>query len=509
MKISSRRIFDGQKMTGSGTIHIQNSIIKELDNGLFHSGAELVMPGFIDSHVHLLNVGLSLQALRLNDCSSKQDFVRALSEYARSYPGPWITGRGWDQNKLGFDPDRFFLDSVCPDRPVVLSRTCGHVVVANSRALELARINRTTPDVPGGVIKRDLSGYPTGILEEKAASLIYGGIPDPEPALLYGALEQAIKYAHSWGITGVQTDDRGLVGDYHRLWELYSRVTETHPIRAQLHYSINSPDTLQDFIRAKSELQDTKFIYTGAAKLFLDGSLGARTAALLEDYSDDPGNKGVLVYPDSVVREIMKIAEENGIQLGLHIIGDAAMEQALTVLSGVRGGYVKGAIPHRLIHCQVLNLSQLKRMAALGLVAEIQPVFLQTDMHWAGSRLGRERLQTSYCWRTMDRAGLFLTGGSDSPVEDINPWPGVSAAVTRTDKAGNYAGEWEQDEALDLDRALEIYSSAGAKLARWNTLGRIQAGMTADIAVYQRFDPNLAENKPDQVLIEGTIVYQR
>jgi len=205
----------------------------------------------------------------------------------------------------------------------------------------------------------------------------------------------------------------------------------------------------------------------------------------------------------------MSVAEENGLQLGLHIIGDAAMEQALRVLAEIRGGYVKSMVTHRLIHCQVTKESQIEKMAALGLAAEIQPVFLQTDMHWAVNRLGRKRLQTSYCWRTMDQAGLFMTGGSDSPVEDINPWPGIFTAVTRRDSQGNFAADWNGDESLSLEKALAIYTSAGARLAQWNRLGEIAPGMTADLAVYNTFRDNLADNKPDQVLIEGTTVYQR
>lgn len=509
MNITAREIFDGVKFSGGGTLHLEGAGISKVERSEIQAGPQLVMPGFIDSHVHLLGVGVSLQALRLNNCQSREDFAQALKNYADSYPGQWILGRGWDQNKLGFTPDRHFLDQVCPHRPVILNRTCGHVVVANSLALAEAGIDCNQADVPGGVIKRDLTGEPTGILEEKALSLVYQGVPAAEPAILYSALEEAIKYAYSWGITGVQTDDRGAVGEYGDLWELYAKVTEFHPIRAQLHYNISSVDALQDFIRIKSELRDTKFIYSGAAKLFLDGSLGARTAALLEDYSDDPGNRGVLVYPDSVVKEIISVAEANGIQMAMHAIGDAAMEQAIRVLAEVRGGYTQGQLMHRVIHAQVTNKSQLERMVALGMMAEIQPVFLQTDMHWAASRLGKARLQSSYCWRTMAEAGLFLTGGSDSPVEDINPWPGVYAAVTRRDGNGNYAAQWAEDESLALEKALAIYTSAGAALAGWNALGQLKSGMWADLAVYNSLDENYAANKPDQVIIDGNIVFQR
>lgn len=508
MLITAGKLFDGKEFSDGGSIHIQDGRIKIVEPGK-QQGAVLVAPGFIDSHLHLLNLGIALQGLKLNNCSCRQEFIQALADYTRVFPGQWITGRGWDQNKLGFTPDRWLLDAICPHRPIVLTRTCGHVVAASSKALELAGITASS-EIAGGVIKRDLTGRPTGILEENAVGLVLSVIPSPEPAILYGALVTAIKYAHSCGITGVHTDDRGQVEDYLGLWELYDRVTQSHPLRVQLHYSISSPEELRDYIRLAEELNDTAFVYKGAAKLFLDGSLGAGTAALLEDYSDNPGNRGVLVYGDDAVREIVSIAEEQGIQLAVHAIGDGAAEQFLRVLAQVRGGWKPGPVLHRIVHFQVTNISQIQRAKALGLAIEIQPVFLQTDMHWAESRLGKERLQTSYCWQTMDRAGLYLSGGSDSPVEEINPWLGVATAVTRRDRAGNYAAAWRQDESLGLARALCLFTAAAAGVAGWKDLGRIVPGNKADLAVYSQFDAeNLSAARPDQVLVQGNIVYQR
>lgn len=469
----------------------------------------MIAPGFIDSHLHLLNLGIALQGLKFNNCCSRQEFIQALADYAQACPGQWITGRGWDHNKLGFTPDRWLLDEICPHRPVVLTRTCGHVVAVSSKALELAGITDSA-EIAGGVIRRDAAGRPTGILEENAVGLVLPAIPPPEPAILYGALVAAIKYAYSCGITGVHTDDRGQVKDYLKLWELYDRVTQSHPLRVQLHYGIASPEDLRDYHCLAAELKDTPFIYKGAAKLFLDGSLGAGTAALLADYSDNPGNRGVLVYEDDLVREIVTIAEEHGIQLAVHAIGDRAAEQFLRVLAQVRGGCKPGPVRHRIVHFQVTNINQIQRAKALALAIEIQPAFLQTDMHWAESRLGKERLQTSYCWRTMERAGLFLSGGSDSPVEDINPWLGVAASVTRRDQAGTYAAAWQGDESLKLERALSLFTAAPAELAGWKDLGSIAPGRFADLAVYSQFElENLRINRPDQVIVQGDIVYER
>lgn len=505
MFVAGDRIFDG-KIIRRGTLEIQAGHIKAFRPA--RKGIALITPGLIDSHLHLLNLGLDLQGLQLRDCLNQGEFVQAFREYSQIGLKGWITGRGWDQNKLGFTPTCQLLDSLCPHRPVVLTRTCGHVVVVNSKALEMAGIANST-EIAGGVLQRDSSGELTGILEEKAVNLVTDVIPEPDSATLYSALVTAIKYAHSYGVTGAHTDDRGQVKDYSSLWGLYNRVTQSYPLRVQLHYTVTCPEDLRDYIVLRAELQDTAFVYKGAAKIFLDGSLGAGTAALEEDYSDNPGSRGVLVYDDSTLREIITIAEKYGIQLAVHAIGDRAAEQFLRVLEEVRG-LKPGPIRHRIVHFQVTNISQIQRAKALDLAIEIQPVFLQTDMHWAESRLGYKRLQTSYCWQTMDNAGLYLSGGSDSPVEEINPWLGVAAAVTRQDGKGNFAAAWQKDESLGLERALSLFTSSAAGLAGWLQLGSIGPGKIADLAMYSQFDPeNLWGTRPNQVLVQGNIVYQR
>ena len=508
MKVTANRLFDGQRFTGSNTVHIQNGLIQSLEPGGIGQAA-LVTPGFIDSHLHLIYLGLDLQGLRLYDCCSRHDFTKALTDFARDNPEGWLVGRGWHQDKLGFTPHRQLLDELFPQRPVVLSRVCGHVVAANSKAMELAGITDSTR-VPGGAIRRDSSGRSLGILEEKAGTLITSAIPPPDMGTIYTALIAAIKYVHSCGITGGHTDDLRKVNDYYALWDLYTRVTESHPLRVQLHHSISSPEELREYVRLAGEIQDTDFVRKGAAKLMLDGSLGGGTAALMEEYSDHPSNKGVLICEDETVREIMTIAEAHSIPLAAHSIGDRSTEQFLRVLTQVRGGLVPGPVRHRLIHVQVTNPSQLQRAKCLNLALEIQPVFLQTDMHWVESRIGPERLQNSYCWQTMDKMGLFLSGGSDCPVEDANPWLGVDAAVTRRDRAGRFASGWHKDEALSLERALSLFTSSPAELADWQDLGKITPGSRADLAIYRQFsEAELASNRPDQVLIQGEIVYKR
>lgn len=505
MNVIGQELFDGTKFIGKGTLRLKAGKIEAVAPG-GTGGAALVAPGFVDSHLHLIGLGIDRQGLRLYNCRGLEQFTQSLRDYAKNGEG-WLIGRGWNQGVLGFTPDRRLLDSLCPHRPVMLSRACCHVVAVNSKALELAGITDSTA-VDGGVIERDNSGQPTGILEENAIALVKGIIPRPDLSTLYTALVDAIKYVHSLGITGAHSDDRGAVGDYSKLWELYQRVVGSYPLRTQLHYSTSSHEDLREYIRLAKEIRDTEFLTKGAAKIFLDGSLGARTATLLEDYSDSPGRRGVYIYSDEYLEQLMAIAEANGTQLAAHVIGDGASEQFLRVLAKVRGGYKPGPVSHRLVHFQITNNSQIQRAKSLGLVIEIQPVFLPTDSQFALERVGRHRLQTSYCWRTLDGAGLFLTGGSDAPVEDPNPWPGVAAATAP--RGPEQYSDWEQDESLGLERALSLFTSASAELAGWRDSGTLRPGSRADLAIYPQFDrENVAVTKPDRVLIQGTTVYQR
>ncbi len=507
MKLTAAQIFDGTQFTGPATVEFDAGLLSRLVDG---GSGGVLMPGVTDSHVHLLGEGLNRLSLDLSVCDSRESFRTALSTFASTKQGQWVTGRGWDQNRLGFTPDRHFLDSIVPNQPVVLKRVCGHVVAANSVALQIAGLSEHVPPVPGGVIHKDEQG-PTGILEEHATDLVLRHVPAPDSSLMYDALASAIEYAYSCGITAVHTDDLNDVGSYHELWRIYDRVTSSHPLRVQLHYHIKNAADLAEYVAIKKELDRHPLLSPGAAKMFLDGSLGARTAALQQDYTDEKGNKGVLILSRQELAEIAMLAEQEGIQLALHAIGDAAVEQALDVLGSVgrQDDNTPRRLPHRLIHCQVMAPGQVERMAEQGLVGEFQPVFLQTDKDWVASRLGHERLQFSYCWRDMWNQGVVLTGGSDAPVEDMNPWWGIHTAVTRCDNENNPAVGWDRDQSLMLEQALQAFTANSARLTGWNT-GQVRQGFRADLAYYESFSrTQLWENSPSALYIDGDLVWKK
>jgi predicted amidohydrolase YtcJ len=505
MKFTATQIFDGSKFLKNQAVQVTDRQITKVSTSAFPAKG-LLLPGIIDSHIHLLGMGLALQAPDLVGVTSPQDFRGRIKAYADAHPQGWIVGRGWDQNKLGFIPEREFLDEICPQRPLVLYRICGHVLSANSQVLDLAGIGPNSPDIPGGTIRREQTGRPTGVLDEAAMLLLDPIIPLPDRSILYSALEKAFKYAWSCGVTGIQTDDLEQVGDYEKLYQLYHSITQGMPLRVQLHHRVKKVSQIQDFARLRKEIAITpgSLVTLGAAKLFLDGSLGARTAALQEPYSDAPSERGVLVWRDEEFFPLVSTAVALDVPLAIHVIGDAAIEQALNALENAKAGP-----GHRLIHCQVTTKAQMRRMADLGVVAEIQPGFLNTDMHWIEDRLGPLRLQTSYSWLSLWEAGTTLAGGSDAPVEDMNPWLGINAAVTRSDPEGCTAQGWQKDERLSLTQALQIYTKNNAPLAGWNA-GELVPGCAADLAWYPDFDyDNLAGNKPQWTIINGERVFAR
>lgn len=505
MIFTATQMFDGSKFLENQAVQVTGSEITKVTTSAFPIKG-LLLPGLIDSHIHLLGMGLALQAPDLAGVTTRQEFRGRIKSYADAHPQGWIVGRGWDQNKLGFIPEREFLDEICPQRPLVLYRICGHVLSANSKVLELAGIGSSSPDVPGGTIRRDWSGRPTGVLDEAAMLLLDPIIPLPDWSMLYSALEKAFKYAWSCGVTGIQTDDLEQVGDFQKLYQLYQSITQVMPLRVQLHHRIKKVADIYEFARLRKEIAITPdaLVTMGAAKLFLDGSLGARTAALKEPYSDSPGERGVLVWRDEEFFPLVSTAVALDVPLAIHVIGDAAIEQALNALENAKAGP-----GHRLIHCQVTTKAQMMRMADLGVVAEIQPGFLNTDIHWLKDRLGPLRLQTSYSWRSLWEAGTTLAGGSDAPVEDMNPWLGINAAVTRSDPEGHLAQGWQKDERLSLVQTLQMYTINNARLAGWNA-GEIGPGGTADLTWYPDFDyENLAANRPQWTIINGERVFAR
>ncbi len=461
---------------------------------VFDAGGGVVCPGFIDSHLHLGSLGENLTAVDLAQCSSIARLKIQVAERARTLSeGVWITGRGWDQDRMEERryPTAADLDEAAPGIPVFLRRACGHAAVASSPALRAAGIGNYEEDPPGGRFERYDDGRITGVLHETALARVLSAIPKPDRATRRDHLRRAIEKCHSVGITSVQSNESGQ--DLDDLYEMFEQMF-AEPRRRLRTYLDLGPEHLTSIEQRGLTTGDgNEFLRLGALKLFADGSLGARTALLSRDYADDPGNRGTEVIPEEQMREYVNRARGLGMQVAVHAIGDAALDNTLRLLDG--SGEAGKA--DRIIHCQISRPEQFGAMARAGVIACIQPRFVATDMAWAEARVGREILSTSYAWRSMLDAGVDLAGGSDAPVEPPDPLLGIHAAVNRVDDAGEPAEGWFAAEKLAPREALHLFGPGAAKsegAEEWK--GALEPGFVADFVL---LDSDPLEVNPSRI----------
>ncbi|MFO7942537.1 MAG: amidohydrolase [Bacillota bacterium] len=470
---------DGRILTLGSETRVREALGPRAE--VFDAEGAVLSPGFIDSHMHLSSLGENLTALDLANCPSIAELKRRLSQRAEGQrQGSWITGRGWDQDRMQERryPTAADLDEAAPGFPVVLRRACGHAAVASTLALRAAGVDDYAEDPPGGRYEREGDGKITGLLHETAMKRVLSAIPKPDRETRNEYLRRGIEKCHSVGITSVQTNESG--ADLDELYGLFSEIF-TEPkrrLRAYLDLGPTHLSAIRDL--GLSTGDGDEFLRLGALKLFADGSLGARTALLSRDYRDDPGNRGTDVIPEEEMREYMEWARSLEMQVAVHAIGDAALDNTLRLL-GKSGDSTKR---DRIIHCQITRPEQFGAMARAGIIASIQPRFVATDMAWAEARIGRELISTSYAWRSMLDAGVTLAGGSDAPVEPPDPLLGIHAAVNRVDDAGEPPGGWFAAEQLAPREALHLFGPGAAKsegAEDWK--GSLEPGFVADFVL--------------------------
>ncbi|HHW26869.1 MAG TPA: amidohydrolase [Firmicutes bacterium] len=477
-------------------------------------GGKTVLPGFIDSHMHLMSLGLGLRNLSLSDVRSIVELkaiVKAAAESTRE--GEWILGRGWDQDFMREKryPNRRDLDEASGDKPVCLTRACGHLVVLNSKALEICGITRDTPDPEGGAIDRDQYGDPTGVLRETAQELAWAHIPEPGPEALLEATKKAMEYLLARGITSVHTNDG--YGGYSTVVETYKKAhSENMPLRVYWDLPVSYLDDLVATPLRTGDGDD--YFRIGAVKMFADGSLGGRTAALEEPYNDDPSTSGILVNSEAALKEWVYRAHCLGMQVAVHAIGDRAARVSLEAISEAQSRLPRSPLRHRIVHAQILSPHLISEMKRLGVVADVQPKFITTDLRWAEDRVGY-RMRCSYAWKTMLRAGIPLAGGSDSPVEPPDPMWGIYAAVTRKDMDGNPRGGYYPNERISVSDAVHMFTMGAAFAAfEEDVKGTLEPGKLADFVVLSH-DPfaissdRLKDVEVLMTVVGGEIAYQK
>ncbi|HHX27788.1 MAG: amidohydrolase [Bacillota bacterium] len=470
-------------------------------------GGKMAVPGFIDSHMHLMSLGVGLRNLSLNDVSSIARLKEVVAERAKTAaPDEWILGRGWDQDFFAEKryPTRKDLDEAGGGRPVYLTRACGHLAVASSKALELANVTRDTVDPPGGVIDRDLYGDPTGVLRESAQGLVRSKIPEDGREALLDSTKEAMRYLLERGITSVHPND-GQAG-FSGTMEIYREAREAgFPLRVYWDLPYEFLDELAETPLRTGDGDD--YFRIGAVKIFADGSLGGRTAALEEPYSDDPTSSGILVVTEDELRDSVYKAHALGMQVAVHAIGDRAVRVALEAIGAARGKIPRERPRHRVVHAQILSPGLISDIKRNGVIADVQPKFLTTDMRWAQERVGLQRMRSSYAWRTMLKAGLHMAGGSDCPVEPADPLWGIYAAVTRKDMEGEPKTSFYPNERITVEEALRLFTLGGAyaEFAE-HRKGTLEPGKLADFTVLSENLFRVPHDSIKDIQVEMTVV---
>lgn len=441
-----------------------------------------LLPGLIDAHGHVLELGYARNNVDLAGTKSLDEALAKVKAYAAAHPeAKWILGSGWNQEiwKLGRFPTAKELDTAVADRPVWLSRVDGHAGWANSAAIKLAGVDKASKDPNGGRIERDAGGNPTGVFVDGATALIDAKVPPPTPQQKAAALDTALAEMASVGLTGV--GDAGIdLANY----KLYRQYADQHKLTARIYAMIRGTGDDFDTISKDGPLigYGNDFLTVRAVKLFADGALGSRGAAMLAPYSDDPHNRGLLfLKPAELTAEIGK-ALGKGYQVAVHAIGDHANREVLDSYAAAYKTHPDGiARRNRVEHAQIVSLKDIPRFVPLQLIASMQPTHATSDMNMAEDRIGHERIKGAYAWQRFLKQGTIVAGGSDFPVESPNPFYGLYSAITREDHAGQPPGGWYPDQDMTPAEALRAFTldAAYAEHAE-KTLGTLEPGKWAD-----------------------------
>ncbi|WP_202078648.1 amidohydrolase [Caldalkalibacillus salinus] len=474
-----------------------------------------VLPGLTDSHMHLIAHGQKLKALDFSACQSAQEMRALLEEKVRQTPqGEWILGLGWNENN--FPDKKIFtkeeLDDISSTHPIFLTRICGHAYLANSKAMKISDISDRTPDPSGGKIMRDQQGQPTGLFLEQAGLLIYQHVPDESYDDLKEALQLAIKDCWRLGITGCHTEDVRYTGSYLRTMQLFQEVIreERHPFRV---HELVYHDYLEEYVASGDTYgSGDLYIEAGAVKIFADGAMGGRSALLKQPYSDDPSTNGVAIHSPERLKDIVAKARLYHLPVAVHTIGDLALDMTLDALEDhpVSAGQID-----RIIHAQVLDQTLLERLQKLPVVVDIQPRFVASDFPWIAERLGPDRLPWSYAWKTLLEGQVACAGGSDAPIEPVNPLLGMHAAVARTVPGEAPHEGYGPEQKLTMNEAVKLFTVGSAYAERKTELkGSIKKGKLADFTVINKniFHTHnvddLLTTEVIMTIVNGTVVYQ-
>jgi predicted amidohydrolase YtcJ len=479
------------------------------------AGGHTVIPGMVDAHAHLFGLGQYLNEIDLRDTRSfNQVVARVAARVTQTPAGHWILGRAWDQNKWGDTrfPTHDSLSRITPDNPVVLTRIDGHALLANAAAMRAANVTAATKDPPGGRIERNADGEPTGVFVDNAKGLIERVIPPLSHDEMVSAATAAINEANRYGLTGLHDP-----GEPRNVLDIFEELASAGHFSLRVYAMISDNPTAIDhyFQRGPQSALYDNHLWIRAIKLYADGALGSRGAALLDPYADDPKNSGLLVSTPEHLKEVSTAALRHGFQVATHAIGDRGNRVALDAYEAALKAVPTVDHRFRIEHAQVLDHADMPRFAQLGVIPSMQAVHQTSDMYWAPNRLGYSRTLGAYAWRSLLNTGVIIPNGSDFPVEQVNPLYSFHAAVSRQDDDNWPPGGWFPEQKMTREEALKAMTFWPAFAAfQEKDLGSLTPGKLADFVILDRDimtipDQDILATSVLATYIGGRPVYER
>ena len=514
-KFQSLGVKDG-KITFLGTDEEAKNISSK---ELIDLKGKMMIPGMADAHLHLYAYCQNLTFVDLSKVHNINEMINLMKEKVKNVKkGDWVKGVNFDQSK--WKENRFptleEMDSISKDNPIIIKRCCLHAVVANSKALKMAGIGKNYQAGSGGIVELDKDSMPNGILREQSTKVFDDILPDPlkDVEVQKRIMQDVLNDMSSKGITTIHTY-AAKIWQYNEDINIYKNFEKEGKLPLRVTVCID--ELFEPEILTKEKLNNPyRKVQLGAYKIFSDGSMGSRSAALKKPYSDDPQNSGFMLFTQEELNNKILTGYEHGLQPAIHAIGDRALDMTLAAIEytlkttkekGMTDEEQKNRLPFRIIHVQMIDDNLLERMKKLPLVLDIQPIFLCTDLHWIEDRIGKERLKGSFALKTMEKAGLIQTGGSDCPVETYEPLKGIYAAVTRQDMEGYPIEGFLPEERLSVYEALCMYTkNVHYATGQENVLGTLEIGKFADLTVLEKNLFKIDEKEIKDVKVEQTYV---